>query len=425
MPSPLADPVKLPCGLVLPNRLSKAAMAEQIARDNKPSKNLADAYEQWSRGGWGSILTGNVQVDVNHLGTPFDPALDGEYKGQTDLVAEWKAYADRCQKHGTPAIVQICHPGRQSFRGAGSRGLFGDTLAPSAVPMNLGDGLIERLLACLVWTTPREMSRADIEAVIRQFVDSARLMADAGFSGVEIHGAHGYLIDQFLNSKTNLRTDEYGGTPAKRARFVLEILTEIRKVVPATFCIGIKLNSADHSSATFEETMTQIGLLVDAGIDFMEISGGSYEDPVMMAHRDHQNKSSEVNQELKSERTAAREAFFLEFAKEVRKRYPGLVLMLTGGFRSRVGAESAIRDGACDLVGIGRPAAVEPGFPLRLLDESVGDEEAVCYLNKAPTPFYARWLPRALIGAGAESSYYARQIQRLAKGLATIAPGLS
>ncbi|KAJ5733451.1 hypothetical protein N7493_002237 [Penicillium malachiteum] len=425
MLSPLADPVKLPCGLVLPNRLSKAAMAERIARDNKPSKNLADAYEQWSRGGWGSILTGNVQVDVNHLGTPFDPALHSEYTGQTDLVAEWKAYADRCQKHGTPAIVQICHPGRQSFRGAGSRGIFGDTLAPSAVPMNLGDGLIERLLACLVWTTPREMSRADIEGVIRQFVDTARLMADAGFSGVEIHGAHGYLIDQFLNSKTNLRTDEYGGTPAKRARFVLEILTEIRKVVPATFCIGIKLNSADHSSATFEETMTQIGLLVDAGIDFMEISGGSYEDPVMMAHRDPQNETSEVNHEPKSKRTAAREAFFLEFAKEVRKRYPGLVLMLTGGFRSRVGAESAIRDGACDLVGIGRPAAVEPGFPLRLLDESIEDEEAVCYLNKAPTPFYARWLPRALIGAGAESSYYACQIQRLAKGLATIAPGLS
>ncbi|KAJ6014963.1 hypothetical protein N7540_009554 [Penicillium herquei] len=399
-------------------------MAEMIARDNKPNKTLADAYEQWSQGGWGR----NVQVDVNHLGSPFDPALHSEYKGENDLIAEWKVYADTCQKHGTPAIVQICHPGRQSFRIAGHRGIFANTLAPSAVPINLGDGLIERLIACIAWTTPREMSRADIEGVIRRFVDTARLMADAGFSGIELHGAHGYLIDQFLNAKTNLRTDEYGGTPAKRARFVLELLTEIRKVVPATFCIGIKLNSADHSSSTFEETMTQIGLLVDAGIDFMEISGGTYEDPIMMAHRNAQNEnenSSPVNQEPKSERTAAREAFFLEFAKEVRMRYPGLVLMLTGGFRSRVGAESAIRDGACDLVGIGRPAAVEPEFPLRLLDESVGDEEAVCYLNKAPTPFYAQWLPRNLIGAGAETTYYARQIRRLAQGLATIAPGFS
>jgi 2,4-dienoyl-CoA reductase-like NADH-dependent reductase (Old Yellow Enzyme family) len=166
--------------------------------------------------------------------------------------------------------------------------------------------------------------------------------------------------------------------------------------VPPTFAIGIKLNSADHSSATFEETMTQIALLVDAGIDFMEISGGTYEDPQMMGHA-----ASEIP--AKSERTAAREAFFLEFAKEVRKRHPALVLMLTGGFRSRAGAEAAIKDGACDLVGIGRPAAVDPRFPLLLLDESVSDEEAVLPLNKVPPPFYAKFMPRALIGAGAES----------------------
>lgn len=175
---------------------------------------------------------------------------------------------------------------------------------------------------------------------------------------------------------------------------MLDILSETRKVVPATFAIGIKLNSADHSSSTFEDTMTQIKLLVEAGIDFMEISGGSYEDPQMMGHSKPQPKS---------ERTAAREAFFLEFAKEVRKRHPGLVLMLTGGFRSRAGAEAAIQDGACDLVGIGRPAAIDPKLPLLLLDESVPDEKAALRLEKAPTPFYARWLPRNLIGAGAES----------------------
>lgn len=128
----------------------------------------------------------------------------------------------------------------------------------------------------------------------------------------------------------------------------------------------------------------------------MEISGGTYEDPQMMGY-----PSSETP--IKSERTAAREAFFLEFAKEVRQRHPGLVLMLTGGFRSRAGAEAAIRDGACDLVGIARPAAVDPKFPLLLLDESVEDEKAVLPLNKVPPPFYARFLPRNLIGAGAES----------------------
>lgn len=195
--------------------------------------------------------------------------------------------------------------------------------------------------------------------------------------------------------RTNLRNDNYGGTPEKRARFVLEILAQTRKVVPASFCIGIKLNSADHSSANFEETMTQIKLLAEAGFDFMEISGGSYEDPVMMGY-------AKVPPP-KSERTAAREAFFLEFSKEVRKRHPDLVLMLTGGFRTRAGAEAAIRDGACDLVGIGRPAAVNPKFPRLLLDESVSDQEAQMPLHKAPIPWYARFLPPHFIGAGAET----------------------
>ncbi|KAJ5668929.1 hypothetical protein N7462_009999 [Penicillium macrosclerotiorum] len=435
MPSPLADPVKLPCGLVLPNRLSKvfepqpkyhwticslsdqAAMAEMMAKSNHPNDRFFDAYEQWSQGGWGSILTGNVQVDVDYLGSPFDPALHDEYTGDKTLVATWKKYADACQKHGTPGIVQICHPGRQSFRVAGRRGMFAQTIAPSAVPMDVGSGLLERIIATVAWSTPREMTQADIEKAIRHFVDTSRLMADAGFSGVELHGAHGYLLDQFLNSKTNLRTDKYGGTAEKRARFVLEILSEIRKVVPSTFCIGIKINSADHSSATFEDTMTQIKLLVEAGVDFMEISGGTYEDPRMMGY-------PSSTSEPKSARTMAREAFFLEFAKAVRERHPDLVLMLTGGFRTRAGAEAAIRDNACDLVGIGRPAAIDPKLPLLLMDESVPDEKAALPLAKVPPPFYAKWLPRNLIGAGAETTYYAGQIQRFAKGLATYAPAL-
>ncbi|KGO64935.1 Aldolase-type TIM barrel [Penicillium italicum] len=420
MPSLLADPVKLPCGLVLPNRLSKAAMAEMIAKTNQPTTALADAYEQWSDGGWGSILTGkvwpkatmlveisvanakpsspnidpdpnptlhfpktlpttkpnlitspgNVQVDVNHMGGPYDPALHSEYtdsETNSAIVAEWKKYADTCQKHGTPAIAQICHPGRQSFRVAGYRGIFAQTLAPSAVPIEVGDSYLESLVGYLVWSKPKEMTTQDIERVIRQFVDTARLMADAGFSGIELHGAHGYLID--------------------------------------------------HSSSTFEETMTQIALLAEAGLDFMEISGGTYEDPKMMGYG-----KADPAAAPKSARTAAREAFFLEFSKVVRQRHPGLVLMLTGGFRSRAGAEAAVRDGACDLVGIGRPAAIDPRFPCLLLDESVGDEQAQLVLNKVAVPWYTRFLPLHLIGAGAESTYYSAQIQKLGKGIAAIAP---
>lgn len=135
------------------------------------------------------------------MGGPYDPAIHSEYidsKTNSALVAEWKKYADTCQKHGTPAIAQICHPGRQSFRVSGYRGIFAQTLAPSAIPMKVGDSYLESLIGYLVWSKPKEMTTQDIERVIRQFVDTARLMADAGFSGIELHGAHGYLIGMFL-----------------------------------------------------------------------------------------------------------------------------------------------------------------------------------------------------------------------------------
>ncbi|PLB42451.1 FMN-linked oxidoreductase [Aspergillus candidus] len=393
-------------------------MAELMAgSDHVPTPNMLES----SNGNITKEPPGNVQVDVNHLGTPFDPALSNDYTGKEnnpDLVAAWSKYASACQQHGPPSIVQIVHPGRQSLRIAGQRGIFGSTIAPSAIPVRLGDSYLEQFISMITFPYPREMTQGDIESVSRKFVDTARLMADSGFSGIELHGAHGYLIDQFLNPKTNHRTDAYGGSAEKRAKFVLDIIAATRKVVPPTFCIGIKLNSADHSSATFEDTMTQIGLLVDAGIDFLEVSGGSYEDPSMMMGQ------KEPTQETKSTRTAAREAFFLEFAHETRKRFPSLILMLTGGFRTRVGALSAIRENACDLIGIGRPSAVDPKLPLLMLDESVSDAEARLPLVNVPAPFYVRMLPARSVGGGLESGYYANQIQRIGKGLKTCAPSL-
>ncbi|KAL3457498.1 hypothetical protein BJX64DRAFT_17503 [Aspergillus heterothallicus] len=423
MPS-LHDPVKLPSGLVFPNRLVKAAMAELLAGFwNVPTLNLLKVYEQWGSGNWGGVLTGNVQVDINHLGTPFDPALAGEYTDPNtnkDLVETWKKYADACQQHGPPAIVQLCHPGRQSLRFAGRRGPFASPIAPSPIPLEMGDSFLQRWMGWFAFPPPREMTQADIELVTRQFVDSARLMADAGFSGVELHGAHGYLIDQFLNPKSNIRTDAYGGSAAKRAKFVLDILRHIRAVVPATFCIGIKFNSADYNSASFEDTMTQIGLLSEAGIDFIEISGGTYEDPKMIGLPGQPGQSQPKEQ--KSTRTAAREAFFLEFASAVRARYPSLILMLTGGFRTRAGAEYALSQNACDLIGIGRAAAIDPHFANLLLDDNLSEDEAQLLLKKVAVPFWAKLVPLSAVGAGWETFYYTRQIQRIARGLRTILP---
>ncbi|KAJ5987850.1 FMN-linked oxidoreductase [Penicillium waksmanii] len=400
MPSLLNDAVKLPCGLVFPNRLSKAAMAENLATsDSNPNEKFNLAYNRWSDGGWGMIMTGNVQVDVDHLGNFKDPAVQTDYETKSSKL--WKAYAAASQKHGTPTIVQLAHPGRQSLRGAGRRGLFAPTIAPSAIPLSIGNNFLDSVITSLAFPRPREMTQKDINTVIRLFVDSARFVAESGFSGIELHAAHGYLLDQFINPKTNLRTDVYGGSAENRAKLLLDILKGCREAVPATFCIGVKLNSADHSAANLEDTITQIRLLVDAGIDFLEVSGGTYENPRMV------DGDKPAISQTKSARTAAREAFFLDFAKETRKRFPDLVLMLTGGFRSRAGAEAAIKENACDLVGIARPAAVNPRFAALLLDEGTRDEHAQISLDKVRPG----WLPKLLRsqilgGRGRECEFY-------------------
>ncbi|KAH8425577.1 uncharacterized protein LDX57_003327 [Aspergillus melleus] len=440
MPSPLTEPVRLPCGLVFPNRLVKAAMAEMLAdrNTNLPTPDLVEAYHKWGQGGWGGLLTGNVQVDISHLGTPFDPSLPADpytsKHANTDLINSYSRIAQAAQEHSsTPCIVQLCHPGRQSFRGAGHRGLCAPTIAPSAIPLTMGDGYLERLVSWVTFPAPREMSSADIEAVTARFVDAARVMADAGFAGVELHGAHGYLIDQFLNSKTNHRTDAYGGSATNRAKFILDIIAQIRAVVPSSFCVGIKLNSADHDHddpGAFEDTMTQIGLLVDAGIDFLEISGGSYSDPKMMG--------TDSSPQTQPSSTKNREAFFLTFSHETRNRHPTLTLLLTGGFRTRAGAEAALSQNACDLIGIGRPAAIAPHFPALMLDEATGADEAGLTLGRVRDQYQGGWVGRMVgkvvgvvlggmvkgVGAGMESAYYSGQIARMARGLKTVVPGL-
>lgn len=217
--------------------------------------------------------------------------IDARYKGDAgDVAVEsdpshrpidlWKAYANAIQKEGTPGFVQLNHPGRQSPLGAGTRGVWEKSIAPSAVGLNIGENLFARMASGLVFGTPREMTMGDIVDVKRRFVDAARFVSDVGFKGVELHAAHGYLLAQFLSPRSNLREDGYGGSAAKRARIVVEILREIREAVPEGFVVAIKLNSADHQrGAKLDEVMEQIALIVEAGVDFIEISGGSYEDP--------------------------------------------------------------------------------------------------------------------------------------------------
>ncbi len=343
--------------------------------------------------------------------------------------------------------MQLCHPGRQSPFGSGDHSFFAKTLAPSAVPLTLGSGLVARAAAALLFGTPKAMTKGEINMAIEQFVQGAKLAYDSGvlessflcplffpemcitnfrachnllkrlkantsqFKGVELHGAHGYLITQFLSSSTNLRTDEFGGTATKRAELVLRIIKRIRSSTSKEFCIGIKLNSVDASTETLADVLEQIGLIEDAGIDFMELSGGTYSSPEMMKEPESRPKGS----------TLKREAFFLEFAQTVREHFPKLTLMVTGGFRTRIGIESALNSGACDLIGIGRPGAVLPHLPKDIiLNETVKDEDASVVLKPLVLPMWINWTPITAVGAGYQSYYYASQIQRMGKGLQPI-----
>lgn len=262
-------------------RLPQASLAEQLSPSNHdPNPKFDTVYANWSRGQWGAILTGNVMVDERHCGGPGDLVLRASPSSST--VDAWKRYASAC--HASPdslAFVQLNHPGRQSpLFAKNTRGFMEKALAPSAVPLDIGRDVLSRVASKVVFGVPKEMSVPEIEMVVNQFADGALFCAEVGFDGIQIHGAHGYLIAQFLSGKSNRRTDEYGGTATKRARFAVEVVKAVRARVPSGFAVGIKLNSADAQHAgSLEESLEQIGLIIEAGVDFLEISGGTYEDP--------------------------------------------------------------------------------------------------------------------------------------------------
>ncbi|KUL89957.1 hypothetical protein ZTR_02976 [Talaromyces verruculosus] len=414
MDSTLAQPINLKCGLVLKNRLVKAAMAECMADNGGlPSVKHNNVYREWGNGGWGMIITGttpsttistlantysigNVQVDSMYLGDARDITVDPGR--ETELLEKWSIWAKASTANGTPTIMQINHPGRQSPLGAGSRSFCAQNIAPSAVPLDLGSGLVARFASSCIFGTPREMTPQDIERVMKRFVDCSRLALKAGFQGVEIHAAHGYLLAQFLSSKTNRRKDKYGGSAEGRARIVVEIIEAIRRALPADFCVGIKVNSADHQSQeALSDFVVQLKMIVEAGVDFVEISGGSYEDPKMM------QASTQIQKE-KPSRTNAREAFFLEFASAIRHEFPAVPLMVTGGFRTRDGMARAIESNACDMVGLGRPAVLEPSLPRSIiLNNEVSDEMAHVMTSPVPTPWFIKMAGVKSAGSGAET----------------------
>lgn len=337
----LNQPLHLPNGSVFRNRLAKAAMSETLGTyNNRPTLKLVELYRRWSASGIGLLITGNVMIDRRALGEPGNVVIEDD--ADLPMLRQW---AHASTEQGAAIWVQLNHPGKQS-----TKGLNHSNLAPSAVPF--------RKDMASFFETPREATKAEIEEIIQRFGRSAATCKKAGFSGVQIHGAHGYLINQFLSPHHNRRTDEWGGSPEKRRRFVLAVYTEIRRQVGADFPVGIKLNSADFQFGGFneEESMATIHALAEAGIDLIEISGGTYEAPAMSGGLEETKKAS----------TVAREAYFLEFAEKVRASID-VPLMVTGGFRSAAAMNAALGSGALDVIGLARLLAIDPEAPAALL----------------------------------------------------------
>lgn len=337
--TPLAQSLTLPCGVTIKNRILKSAMSEVLGSSElKATNKLATLYRRWAHGGTGVLVTGNVMIDRRRLGEPGNVVVEDE-SGMEGL----RAWAKAGTENNTHLWMQLNHPGKQSPKFLGS-----ETVAPSAV--GFGKALSS------AFAVPRELREEEIEDIIERFGRSAKIAKDAGFSGVQIHGAHGYLVSQFLSPHHNRREDKWGGSLENRSRFALASYRSIREAVGPDFPVSIKLNSADFQKGGLseEDSVLVMQELASEGIDLIEVSGGTYEAPAMMGAR-------------KKRAESAREGYFLKFVQNARDSV-SIPLCVTGGFRTPAGMADAIGEDAADMVGLATTLAIQPDFSKEVLD---------------------------------------------------------
>jgi 2,4-dienoyl-CoA reductase-like NADH-dependent reductase (Old Yellow Enzyme family) len=375
----IASSFTLPNGSILKNRIVKSAMSENFGtRHHAPSKGLINAYKVWAKGNPGLLITGNIMIDSMALGDARNVVVE-DYK-DFELLKKWAKSVEGTGVHLWP---QINHPGRQAFAAINR-----ETVGPSAISLNMGN-------TSKMFKLPTALTEEAIWDIIKRFGNTARIMKEAGFTGCQIHGAHGYLVSQFLSPISNVRTDQFGGSISNRARFVLEIYREIRYQVGSGYPIGIKINSADFQTGGFTEleSLEVIRLLENEGIDLIEISGGTYEKPAMI-------------QGDRKKSTIAREAYFLDYIEKARKLIK-TPLLLTGGIRSVSVMEKALKDGNLDFIGLARPFCLYPNLANQVFDGSVKRFET-------PIPNIGiKFLDKL---GGVELPWYELQIQRIGKG---------
>jgi 2,4-dienoyl-CoA reductase-like NADH-dependent reductase (Old Yellow Enzyme family) len=360
MTSLLQQPLTLPCGAVLPNRIAKAAMTEGLATpDGVPTPELERLYGLWSDGGASMLLSGNIQVDRDHLERPGNVVVDREPdEAMKQALSGWAAAATRGGNH---FWAQISHAGRQTQKVVNPH-----PKAPSAVKLGLPGGQFGE---------PVALTTDEIADIVRRFGVCAAACKEAGFTGVQVHSAHGYLLSEFLSPRSNLRDDDYGGSLENRARALLECVASVRAAVGPDFPVAVKINSADFQKGgfAFEDSLQVVQWLEAAGVDLIEISGGTYEQPKLLGVEGVE----EQEDQFVKESTRAREAYFVDFAKAMQEKVK-VPLMVTGGFRRRDVMEQVLEEGSADLIGLGRPMCVMTDAPKRLLE---GLEELPRYEN--------------------------------------------
>jgi 2,4-dienoyl-CoA reductase-like NADH-dependent reductase (Old Yellow Enzyme family) len=371
--------LKLPNGQTIGNRIAKAAMDEDLAdADQAPDDALFRLYQVWAEGEAGLLLTGNVMIDRRAMTGPGGVVLENDRH-----LERFRQWANIGRSGGAQFWMQLNHPGRQTQANLGQL-----ALAPSAVALDMGS-------FSKMFTEPTPMSESDIEDVIQRFANSAALAEKAGFTGVQVHAAHGYLLSQFLSPLTNRRTDRWGGSLENRARLLLAVIDAVRRVVSPQFCVAVKLNSADFQRGGFDanDARQVIEWLNKHTIDLLELSGGSYEVPAMQG-------------EARDGRTLAREAYFLEMAGEL-AAVARMPVMVTGGIWRLTIVEQVLSNGIA-MAGIGTALAIEPFLVKHWRNGR----------NSHPQLAPIRW-KRKTLAAFANMAVVKFQLHRLSRGRST------
>jgi 2,4-dienoyl-CoA reductase-like NADH-dependent reductase (Old Yellow Enzyme family) len=364
---PLFEPLRLPCGLTLNNRIAKSATSDSLGDGTgHPTAAQMRLYQRWAEGGLAVSIIGEVQLTSGYAENPGNLVLN-----EASDLERFRKLARHGSENGTRLWLQLGHAGALAY-------------APTSNPKGPTAFNLQGLRCA-------EITSEEIRQLSSQFATTARLAQKAGFGGVQIHAAHGFLLSQFLSPLFNKRTDGYGGAIANRMRLLLEAIEATRAAVGPTFPIAVKLNSSDELQGGFseEDALKVMEALDRTSIDLIDISGGTYFPGAKSA----------------SDRSG-RGPYFLEFAKRARA-VTTKPLMLTGGFKTRAQAEDAVASGAVDIVGLARALVLEPTLP-KLWKENQKPEPTFPRFSDAPEGGITAWYTMRLaeIGADAETHVF-------------------